>query len=301
MGSSACSFADMTSRLEPERAGSVNFLSRLPTEIRNAIYELVLLFPKSGVRLLDASKESEDNGGFGFFHRDLKRGADSIGPRPVALRPAQPDRLLALLATNQQIFKEAMPIFYGCNTFVCDSTATLFRFMQSTGFNRLKHIKTVRMNIIPTSLFSKDNNMRSDGDDINELLSTMTLDSLEVQFGDPSNAWFLAQMPANYRGKSNSINIASIPASRLIELRQLAFLGSTAPSLKVEGQYDQLVKWFKEQVEDVLERTGLREKDHGPVVVLTDPVRTNGAAVSGPGDRRLLWGDEIPDRVISKW
>ncbi|KAK3691616.1 hypothetical protein LTR37_018533 [Vermiconidia calcicola] len=134
---------------------------RLPRELRDEIYELALVMPKSGISVdtIDSGDGSK-NGPFSFevFSRDYneshwrrsyihkfdpdKDRIDQVhffsNKRILECRPFQSN--LALLLVSKQLYQEAMPIFYGGNHFARSTIGDLRRFLEFTPESRKDYI-----------------------------------------------------------------------------------------------------------------------------------------------------------------
>lgn len=113
---------------------------RLPAELRNRIYELVLRFPESGVCV--KLKADDRDGSFriparlsvmreeaksfnevhmsdldaAYFDHSWSAIADDLPDGVLFCRP--PAVCLALLQVSKEVFQEAMPVFYSTNNFI---------------------------------------------------------------------------------------------------------------------------------------------------------------------------------------
>ncbi|KAI7381832.1 hypothetical protein KC336_g18743 [Hortaea werneckii] len=137
--------------LESERKGTFPFLN-LPPEIRNNIYELLLVFPSSGVHVQEAYDRK------GFDVRFLER-IDELGPcgRFWSVALVQDSQwmikksmkeILALLHVNKQVYKEAMPLFYMLNMFYFDSYSfELEKFALSMPKFRFQYLRKLHLDL----------------------------------------------------------------------------------------------------------------------------------------------------------
>ncbi|KAK4496109.1 hypothetical protein PRZ48_012088 [Zasmidium cellare] len=142
---------------------------RLPAELRNRIYGLVLQFPKSGLcvkvkreeigsarpktwpipakfSVLRKKREGFDQikwSELSEAYRDYAADADlmDLPERVLYCPPAA--TYLNLLRANKQIFNEAMPIFYSTNKFIFPRVTELYWFLEATPAARRKHIECV--------------------------------------------------------------------------------------------------------------------------------------------------------------
>jgi hypothetical protein len=141
---------------------------RLPRELRDQIYELALVMPKSGISMdtIDTGDGSKDGPcSFEVFSRDYneshrrrsyihkfdpdKDRIDQVhffsNKRTLECRPFQ--TYLALLLVSKQLYQEAMPIFYGGNHFACSTIGDLRRFLEFTPESRKDYIGHVSFHI----------------------------------------------------------------------------------------------------------------------------------------------------------
>ena len=118
------------------RKGQFPFL-KLPAEIRNTVYDLLLVFP--GVTYPKVDKPTSVACQFPYL-RDIDK--DDV---PV------PHSALSILQTNRQIHNEAVGMFYRQNDLVFSYPAHLQDFVQSLERDRLESISSV-------TLFHKNHN-----------------------------------------------------------------------------------------------------------------------------------------------
>lgn len=139
--------------LEDSDSRSPFRLMDLPAELRLRIYEYALLFPKSGVQL-----SHKGPGGFTGLHafsRDYNRPPTRVsayradwGSRlPRRLNCPAPAVHLALFAVSKAVFKEAMPVFYGGNLFVCEDVVDLYRLLSTLREHCRHHLRHITFSI----------------------------------------------------------------------------------------------------------------------------------------------------------
>lgn len=157
--------------LEPKRDGEFRFLD-LPAEIREAVYEYVFTFPRSGLGFRPFSDRSHlsryDPKSSGTYGRLLiqraARGdeknestkqwsrASRLNERGLIVREENYMRLspmnsiLALLSVNKQIHEEAMPFFYRNNHFYMPSLNALKGLLTGCGAWRRKYFTSIAFN-----------------------------------------------------------------------------------------------------------------------------------------------------------
>lgn len=136
------------------------YLLRLPAEMRNEIYKLVLQYAKSGIRIADSKEDTNGPKKKYVFTqtRDIKSDArtSSWGYRSEdfafsqhqspLLRSYPLETAIALLLVNKQIRNEAGPIFYGANRFHFDN---LYEFV---GFTKTLNMKNFGKNFQQVAL-----------------------------------------------------------------------------------------------------------------------------------------------------
>lgn len=121
-------------RLETTRRGTFPFM-KLPAELRNVIYEMVVRFPNPGLSVRRPAERLhlESIRGMDDDDLDLDPGEEvdrfessddwSDSPRfGVAVSKLD----LSILKVCKQIYAEAMPIFYGLNTFTMQSAESFY-------------------------------------------------------------------------------------------------------------------------------------------------------------------------------
>lgn len=140
----------LAKRLAPRRKKVFPFL-RLPAELRNAIYEMVLAYPKSGFSIappysdhpreprLTACERIDGTAPFtNVTHRSAMARKVQIGPM---------NEVLALLTVCKQLYDEAMPIFYSINTFCFENPSVLAQALSHLPEDRLRHVTSVEVKL----------------------------------------------------------------------------------------------------------------------------------------------------------
>ncbi len=140
--------------LEPERQGHLPFL-KLPSEVRNSIYELVFTLPASGLALLRGADYDTNIGGrsepvlhtLAFYLQqrpeDAKSDLEEWHYSLNFLLCPPLSQILALLAVNKEIRAEAKTYFYELNHFYFDTFESFSAFVNNTSSEylvRLGHI-----------------------------------------------------------------------------------------------------------------------------------------------------------------
>ncbi|GAB1733172.1 hypothetical protein NU195Hw_g35t1 [Hortaea werneckii] len=143
--------------LEPERKGTFPFLE-LPAELRNEVYKVLFHFPESGLKIHGLSRSGQEDGR--IVMRVLSRidgdddPFDHVSKVPIHdvrwdIKIPPTSEILAILATNRQIFSEACPLFYSLNRFRFPSIRALHTvLMNPTQTNRLQHMKSTHINLL---------------------------------------------------------------------------------------------------------------------------------------------------------
>ncbi|CAK4014072.1 Hypothetical predicted protein [Lecanosticta acicola] len=153
-------------RLCKERKGIFRFLD-LPAEIRNSIYEELLVYPSPGLRIRGrlegtvSHRVGDEVGGSVGWYTDIDtsirtsidwgRDLDRTGPCFK-----WPNRLmwpvvelchldLEVPVTCRQIYREAMPIYYGLNSFSIDSRSILDGTLRGFPAAAKPHIKRLHL------------------------------------------------------------------------------------------------------------------------------------------------------------
>lgn len=124
--------------LEPARKGVLRFLD-LPAELRNRVYEELLVYPGPALDIDD------DSGAC----RVSKRVCDVEGQR-VRLRQKwyhaeAPAQTLGVLLACKQIYQEAMPVYYGLNAFRFSNQYKLCKILDRLSADRRRHIKNMEL------------------------------------------------------------------------------------------------------------------------------------------------------------
>ncbi|KAK4496802.1 hypothetical protein PRZ48_012786 [Zasmidium cellare] len=138
---------------QPERKGCFRFLD-LPAEIRNRIYHMVLIFPEPAVRVECFSRKMELTL---KAHGRLSRASDEVCCSPFKCSDDcqnaghfsldAPQEILDIACTCKQVFSEAVPIFYGGNSFSADGSVALEKFTHVVPTERLRHLKKLHLRL----------------------------------------------------------------------------------------------------------------------------------------------------------
>ncbi|KAF2159194.1 hypothetical protein M409DRAFT_61017 [Zasmidium cellare ATCC 36951] len=126
--------------LDPPRKGTFHFLD-LPAELRNRIYELVLIFPNSRIEL---RRGIGSHGPIDLFatERDTA-GTGTEGQHPIL----KPNEILNIALVNRQLAKETIPIFYGANQLSFSQGSAIASFVKITSPRRLRLIKQIEISV----------------------------------------------------------------------------------------------------------------------------------------------------------
>lgn len=116
----------MSKYLAPARKGVFPFLA-LPAEIRNEIYEYALSFP---VLKTQASQSGKDHVSRFFVMRPSLLHHARYVPCDYrsTVHTSSLNEILAITHVSKQTYREALPIFFSCNAFECNSARALDQF-----------------------------------------------------------------------------------------------------------------------------------------------------------------------------
>lgn len=117
-------------------AAQQSLLLSLPPELRNRIYELVLIDEE----FIPLRQDSEDT-------KAVTRAGQRVRKPLVETTIEEPP----LLQSCRQIRNEAIQIYYARNTFVCESTTRLVHWLGKLGNHGQKMLRDVRMKIVTYS------------------------------------------------------------------------------------------------------------------------------------------------------
>ncbi|KAK5138280.1 hypothetical protein LTR08_003341 [Meristemomyces frigidus] len=126
--------------------------TRLPAELRVRIYELVLGFPCTGIRVdIERPRFGSVRSQLYVTSRSYEANTDEGSEhKPHDLKCRSSAKILALLQANKQIYQEALPVFYSINTFDIASTTHLSRFLAIMPPSCLKHLGHIRFTYLPS-------------------------------------------------------------------------------------------------------------------------------------------------------
>ncbi|KAF2769954.1 hypothetical protein EJ03DRAFT_335818 [Teratosphaeria nubilosa] len=143
-------------RLEPPQPGHFRLLD-LPAELRLAIFELILTFPRSGINCRREVPNARNKPHTTRISVEVR--VDESLRKPASKNPICSwagwgygvrlrsfTRLFDLFLVNRQICKEAMPIFYGNNSFHFEGTQSATTFLLRMGPS-IKHLSYVRLGL----------------------------------------------------------------------------------------------------------------------------------------------------------
>ncbi|KAK4496800.1 hypothetical protein PRZ48_012784 [Zasmidium cellare] len=242
--------------LEPERKGIFPFLELLP-ELRNRIYQMVLVFPRPAIAVIDAGQSAIE---LRARHRDMGQTLSPVSGfmRRDWLDIGMPSRILKNVSVCNWMDSEAAPIFYGVNTFEFHSSSALLNFVRVTSTNRLKHLKKlhVRFNICSELCDFKDDSLRSAIETIHRVTA---LDKITIK------------ACGNCRSSTPCCGVLSSPITTADApvLGVLARLACKAKRFKVRWHYipeSELFKSFKDYILEEVERLKLQEVENAQEV-----------------------------------
>ncbi|KAK5676268.1 hypothetical protein LTS10_011080 [Elasticomyces elasticus] len=229
--------------LEPKRKGTFPFFE-LPPELRNTVYEMLLLFDDRGFTVSNGRGKVSLR--LPCREIDYKTHVNaSPGPTRLELFEAPPlTEILAVVRTCKQIYAEAMPYFYRDNRFnfrTATCFATTLPYLPSS---RVQHLSSLHLTI------STAYEIRTDfSSALNELTNVKALKRLELELGETDNG--LLNMRAFERkrmGVERSrpfANFGQIPCLPL-----LALVASKAEELILsrDGDCPKLRKYLEDEV-----------------------------------------------------
>ncbi|GIZ47102.1 hypothetical protein CKM354_001020200 [Cercospora kikuchii] len=135
-------------RLEPLRQGYFDFMG-LPAELREKIYKMLLVYPRPGLTLADNAREP--------IHRNVRLGLWSRTDLEIPAHISDTEvpenefavgsltKTLAVLVVSKQVRQEALPVFYGRNTFNFGSLRSLDRALELLSHETVKDIRDLRI------------------------------------------------------------------------------------------------------------------------------------------------------------
>ncbi|TKA75730.1 hypothetical protein B0A55_05913 [Friedmanniomyces simplex] len=229
--------------LEPEHHGTFRFLD-LPPELRNVIYEMVLVFDKGGLAVSHgihgtslrlSCRETER-----YFADDGARLARTTNLVQVTAPPLE--NMLALLPTCRQVYTEAMPYFYRDNQFRFENQDHFADAMYWLSDYRRKHL---------SKLYLDFRSSHSAGAPfLRRILEGMSADQrlrrLEIVFGHDDD--WLKMRARQRRGmgieqKSTFTKVQQIPI-----MPSLALFASCAEDLVITGHCPKIRTYIRAEV-----------------------------------------------------
>ena len=137
-----------------------------------------------------------------------------------------PGKILALLLVNKQIYLEAMPIFYGANSFVCKTLGDVCALIHATPARRMKHFRYLTLDLACEIVAEEFDNFVSA---MSKLQAVETLNTLEIT--GPDYHWLtLTKSKREQWGRTSKFtSFGQIPG-----FRNLAVVCSRAKVLTIE-------------------------------------------------------------------
>ncbi|KAK4955634.1 hypothetical protein LTR10_006573 [Elasticomyces elasticus] len=229
--------------LEPKRKGAFPFFE-LPPELRNTVYEMLLLFDDRGFTV----RKGRGKVSLRLPCREIDykpKVNSSPGPARLELFEAPPlTKILAVVRTCKQIYAEAMPYFYRDNRFNFETADCLATTLPCLPSSRVQHLSSLHLTI------STAYGIRTDfSSALNELMNVKTLKRLELELDESDNG--LLNM-RTYERKRMGVersrpfaNFGQIPCLPL-----LALVASKAEELILSGEGDcpKLRKYLEDEV-----------------------------------------------------
>ena len=235
--------------LEPARKGSFPFL-KLPAELRNTIYEMVLTFPATG---FDIGDRVHTRHGVVLSQRETDKW-----PEPLAwsthrvndiLHSAPMQKVLALLSVNKQLYNEAMPYFYQTNFFYFGNIEIFTKFMNRVPKARLHYLSDVYISMpyISLSLYHSVFD-KIPIDDFQSAVTTLSqvkfLRKLEIETDD--HTWF--ELPPRFRKLMGRTSKFMKP-EQLPGIPALARAAGKAQALEVSGNCPRMEAYLRSEAE----------------------------------------------------
>ncbi|PPJ52028.1 hypothetical protein CBER1_10395 [Cercospora berteroae] len=142
-------------KLESPRKGTFEFME-LPAEIREKIFKMLLVYPKSGLALAINRRSRDDDGirlrGKGFTDVEAPAHPADTDVLETDIPVGKLSDILTILRVSKQIRHEALPVFYGRNTFQFGTLKLLFGALRLMSRETLQQIQTLRIVMDPLSL-----------------------------------------------------------------------------------------------------------------------------------------------------
>ncbi|KAK5746424.1 hypothetical protein LTR17_000804 [Elasticomyces elasticus] len=113
---------------------------KLPAQLRNTIYTMVFRFPRSGLHVQNS------NCRITVMSRDLDDAVSSISWMHQAgkgLEANSVSEILSPLLVCRQFYEEAMPVFFGINTFIFMRQDKMSHLIANMPASHRKHIKSI--------------------------------------------------------------------------------------------------------------------------------------------------------------
>ncbi|KAK5691003.1 hypothetical protein LTR17_025758 [Elasticomyces elasticus] len=241
----------LRSVLESSRDGKFQFLE-LPPEMRNAVYEVLLVFNKHGFtvpfgkkHMCLESREAEE------YDPKISTDAGNVHRNLQQVTAPPPATILALLCTCKQVYQEAMPYFYRDNRFRFQYLADFASWSKCLAPSRLEQLSNLYLDV---SILYK-----AEYEDVISALQSLTaikhLQKLELSFTSGDNEWLkmdsrMRQMMGVQRSRSFT-KVEQIPmfsALALVASRatELVITRDRPPHEKIEKYLTTEVKRLKQ-------------------------------------------------------
>ncbi|KAK4496801.1 hypothetical protein PRZ48_012785 [Zasmidium cellare] len=181
--------------LEPERKGTFRFLD-LPAELRNRIYQLVLVFPRSKITVRQPLSR---RGAIDLYATERDTEYDAYYPeyRHLILKP---NEILNIALVNRQLAKESLSIFYGENNFTFEGASAIDNFIKITPAQHMRLIKRIEIstptyaNLKAAFWKKRDVKMRSTVEALSDLILTLSSLTIMITYGNSTSDVTRAQL-----------------------------------------------------------------------------------------------------------
>lgn len=194
--------------LEPERRGVFPFMD-LPKKIRRRIYKEVMVAPFPGLHMIDP-RWVLVFGRIGDTRTNMSTSSwKDIGRVWGFTRYERISETLQLLLASKAVYKEAMPIFYECNSFGLGWHGCLTSLLNDLSADRLRHLRNIHIDW-----------RRKYGEHLGELVvpSEINLDTFSVGICDQNFPQVLGEYKHYLFVPGMGIAVALARSARLVEI-----------------------------------------------------------------------------------
>lgn len=202
--------------LEPERKGVFPFMD-LPKKIRRRIYKEVMVAPLPGLDMIDP-RWAHVFGRIGDTRTNMSTSSwKDIGRVWGFTRYERISKTLQLLLVSKAVYKEAMPIFYECNSFRFGWQGCLTSLLNDLSADRLRHLRSIHIDWC-----------RKYGEHFSELVvpSEIDLDTFSVGICDQNFPQVLGEYKHYLFVPGMGIAVALARSARLVEIHAVPVCGT---------------------------------------------------------------------------